>query len=107
MALKEDWKNTGKGIGGVFKNFGKAIATTAKVAVGKEENEVGEDGRTALRSSWSKVGHGFGDAGKSLGKAAKNTAKAAVGEGEKNETPKTPDESEVVDVESKEVKEEK
>ena len=48
MALKDKWKNTGVSIGHAFKNFGKAVGTTAKVAVGKEENKVGEDVKTTL-----------------------------------------------------------
>ena len=30
MVLKEDWKNTGKGIGHAFKNFGKAVKTSVE-----------------------------------------------------------------------------
>ena len=105
MALKDKWKNTGKSIGGAFKNFGKAVATTAKVAVGKEENSVNEDGKTKLRDSWTNVGHGFGDAGKSIGTSAKGTVDKVAGKEEKEEV-KKPEESEVVDVEVKD-KEEK
>ena len=101
---KKEWKNFGKNTGNAFKNFGKAIATTAKVAVGKEKNEVGEDGKTKLRSAWSSTGSGFKESGKSLGGAAKNTFKSdeevakkkAAQEGEKKE--------EIVDVESKDKK---
>ena len=95
MSRKEKWKSFGKNTGNAFKNFGKAIATTAKVAVGKEENEVGEDGKTKLRSAWSKTGKGFGEAGSSLGTAAKTTVK---GDSEDKEPSK---EGEVIDVDSK------
>lgn len=104
MALKDKWKNTGVSIGHAFKNFGKAVATTAKVAVGKEENKVGEDGKTTLRSSWTKVGHGFGDAGKSIGDSASGTAKKVVGKEEKEKAPNKIEESEVTDVEAKDKK---
>ena len=97
MSLKDKWKETGKNIGGAFKNFGKAMATTAKVAVGKEENKVNEDGKSTLREAWTKTGHGFGDAGKSLGKAVSGTVDKVVGEEEKEEA-KKPNEEEVVDV---------
>lgn len=102
MALKDKWKNTGKSIGGAFKNFGKAVATTAKVAVGNEENEVNEEtGKTTLRSAWTDVGHGFGDAGKSIGTSAKGTVDKVAGNEEKEEKPSKPKEEEVVDVEAK------
>lgn len=104
MALKDKWKNTGKSIGGAFKNFGKAMATTAKVAVGKEENTVNEEtGKTALREAWTNTGHGFGDAGKSIGTSAKGTVDKVVGEEEeeKKEEPTKPNEEEVIDVEAK------
>ena len=100
MALKDKWKNTGKSIGGAFKNFGKAVATTAKVAVGNEENDVQESGKTRLRESWTNVGHGFGDAGKNIGTAAKGTVDKVVGEEEKEKDVK-PQEDEVIDVDSK------
>ena len=43
MSLKDRWKAFGKNTGNAFKNFGKAVATTAKVVVGKEENTVNEE----------------------------------------------------------------
>ena len=70
---KEDWKKAGKSIGNAFKNFGKAVGTTAKVAFTDESNSNGEGERTKTGEAWSKVGHGFADAGKNLGSAAKNT----------------------------------
>ena len=109
MALKDSFKKTGKSIGHAFSNFGKAVATTAKVAVGNEENTVNEEGKSKLRESWTNVGHGFGDAGKNIGKTAKDTVdhiddKEKAKEAEK-EKPTKPEESEVVDVDSK-IKEE-
>ena len=105
MALKDTWKKTGKSIGGAFKNFGKAMATTAKIAVGSEENDVQESGKTRLRESWTNVGHGFGDAGKNIGKAAQGTAQKVVGEDEEKKEEKEkdvkPSEEEVIDVDSK------
>ena len=84
MALKDKWKKAGKNIGGAFANFGKAVGTTAKVVVGKENNQ-NEDGSTKLKESWTKVGHGFGDAGKSLGQAAAGTAQKVFTDEEKEE----------------------
>ena len=103
MPLKEDWKKMGKDVGHAFKDFGKAVATTAKVAVGKEDNsQVNEDGKTPLREAWSDTGKQFGEAGKSIGRASKNTAKKVVGKEDKQEKPSKPKEEDVIDVESKE-----
>jgi len=102
MALKDKWKNAGKSIGGAFANFGKAMATTAKVAVGKEENKVDENGESTLKSAWKKTGHGFGDAGKDIGRAAKGTCDKVV---DKEEDVKAKNEEDIVDaIETKEDK---
>ena len=98
MSLRDKWKDTGKNIGGAFKNFGKAMATTAKVAVGKEDNsQVNEDGKTPLREAWTNTGKGFGKAGKSLGTAAAGTVDKVVGEEEEPKEKKKPNGDEVVD----------
>ncbi len=103
MALKEDWKNTGKGIGHAFKNFGKAVKTSVEVGVGDKER-VDEDGNPALKDAWSETGKSFGEAGKSIGKSADHTAKKVFKDEdakEEKKEEKKPGESEVVDVESK------
>lgn len=97
MSRKEKWKSFGKNTGNAFKNFDKAIAETAKVAVGKDDNDVEENGKTKLRNAWSKTGKGFGEAGTSLGKAATVTVKGD--EDDKKAT--KPNEDEIIDVESK------
>ena len=81
MSVKQKWKTFGKSTGEAFMNFGKAMATTAKVALGKEER-LDEEGNSTLRKSWTAAGKGFGKAGTSLGKAAASTAKKAVGKDE-------------------------
>lgn len=73
MSRKESWKNTGKSIGEAFKNFGAAVGTTAKVVVGNEDNNNGENQKTKTGEAWSEVGHGFANAGKNLGGALKET----------------------------------
>ena len=37
MALNDEWKNTGKTLGGAFANLGKTLIRTAKVGVDKAE----------------------------------------------------------------------
>ncbi len=101
MSLKDKWKDFGKNTGKAFSNLGKSIATTAKVAVGKED-ATDENGNSRLRESWSKTGHGFGDAGKSLGKAAEGTVDKVVDDEKKEESEaKKPNEEDVIDVEAK------
>ncbi len=95
MSRKESWKTFGKNTGNAFKNFGKAMATTMKVAFTDEKNDVEENGQSKLRNAWSKTGKGFGEAGKSLGGAAKTTVK---GDKEKED-------KEVIDVDSEMKKE--
>ncbi|MBQ7173162.1 MAG: hypothetical protein IJR88_03510 [Clostridia bacterium] len=94
MSLKDDWKNTGKGIGKSFAGLGKAIVKSAKVGVDAvydkasgETKDPNEPKETGLRQSWSEVGHSFGSAGKSLGKAAAGTAKKVTDSLDHEETP--------------------
>ena len=93
MSLKDKWKDFGKDVGGAFSNFGKAVATTARVVV-EDEEKTNEEGDSKLKEAWSKTGKSFGEAGKSLGHAASGTAQKAFGE-EKEEF--TPDEDKVVE----------
>ena len=72
---KDNWKAFGKNTGKAFANFGKAIADTAKVVVGNDENKKEENGKTKLSNDWAKTGKGFGEAGKSLGTAIAETFK--------------------------------
>lgn len=73
MTKKEKWKTFGKDTGHSFSNFGRAMATTAKIVSGNESNDLETNGNTVLRNAWSKTGKGFGKAGTSLGRALKGT----------------------------------
>ncbi len=81
MALKDEWKKTGKDLGNAFaslgKNTGKSIETGADKAgelIGKK-NEDGEDSNVFNDGSWrstgSKLGHAFTGLGKTLVSSAK------------------------------------
>ena len=94
MSKKESWKSFGKTTGNAFKNFGKAIAKTAKVAFGDDQNKVDENGESELKKAWKATGKGFGTAGSSLGKAAKDTFSSEP------ETTTEVNEEKIVDVES-------
>ena len=51
MALREDWKQAGSGIGHAFKGLGKAFASTAKTAIRKtDEWANGDDAAKAPQS---------------------------------------------------------
>ena len=82
MSLKDKWKDAGKGIGHAFKNFGKALGTTAQVAIG-DADKVDEDGNSVMKNTWREVGKGFGEAGKDLGVAAAGTVEKVVDDTEK------------------------
>ena len=49
MALKDEWKQTGKGLGHAFRDLGKSIIKSAKYGVDKAEEwaEEGESARPA------------------------------------------------------------
>ena len=78
MALKEDWKKTGKDVGTAFADLGKSLGKTAKVVFTDDENKVEENGHTELGNKWKKTGKDFGEAGKSFGKASLHTAQKVV-----------------------------
>lgn len=95
MSVKKSWKTFGRNVGKAFTNFGKSMATTARVVVGTEDR-VNEEGRSTLKTSWTATGKGFGEAGKSLGSAAKATVSRPF-EGAEEPTEAAPEE--IVDVE--------
>ena len=83
MSVKDEWKNTGKGLGKTFAGLGKSIIKSVKVGADKilDEEPRDENGNvkpTGLKESWSEVGHNFGKSGKALGRAVTETAKTVV-----------------------------
>ncbi|MCR4561994.1 MAG: hypothetical protein K5694_02150 [Bacilli bacterium] len=100
MSLKEKWKTAGKNIGGAFGQLGRAIGTTAKTVVGKEEEH--EEGQNPTKTAWKEVGHRFGDAGKALGKAAVGTVDKLD---EETKDPEPDPKKEAVEAEAKPVDE--
>lgn len=82
MSLKDDWKDTGKGMGKSFEGLGKSILKSVKVGIDRvvdDENDQTSSKDTDLRKAWSEVGHSFEKTGTSLGKAASGTMKKAAG----------------------------
>ena len=99
MALKDEWKDTGKGIGSAFKNLGKNIIRSAKTGVdgldGTIDNaEVDENGnkRTVFNDgSWRETGKALGGAAKDLGMSILHSAKKgidAIDDATKDDKPK-------------------
>ena len=73
MALKDEWKNTGKNTGRAFANFGKALGKTMKTVFTDDENMIESNGHTEVSNAWRETGKAFGSAGKSFGKAMGDT----------------------------------
>lgn len=108
MSLKEKWKNAGVNIGHAFRDVGKAIGVTAKVAFTDESNDNGEGKKSKTGEAWTKVGHDFAEAGKSLGKAGAATLDSIDEEEKAKEKPSTDvKEENIIDAEFEEKKEEK
>ena len=108
MALKDDWKETGKDLGGAFANLGKTLVRTGKTAVDKavdwaesddaekkaeeaaeevkEAEEAAEEVKEAAEKdsnvfndgSWRETGKGLGQAFAGLGKTILDTGKTVV-----------------------------
>ena len=107
MALKDDWKETGKDLGGAFADLGKTLVRTGKTAVDKavdwaenddkkveeaaeevkkEAEEVVEevkeeaekDSNVFNDGSWRETGKGLGQAFAGLGKTLLDTGKTVV-----------------------------
>ena len=75
MSTKEEWANTGKGIGKTVVGLGKALLKTVKVGAEKILDETPEEKEVPLKDTWSEVGQTIGNTGKSFGKAIANTAR--------------------------------
>lgn len=98
MSQRDDWKDTGKGLGSAFKGLGKSIVRTAKTGVDKavdwaegkpaEETAQTADGAAATQASgteagsnvfndgtWRETGKDLGGAFKGLGQNIIKSAK--------------------------------
>lgn len=73
MALKDEWKSTGKNTGKAFANFGKALGKTMKSIFSDDENMIESNGHTEVSNAWRDTGKAFNSAGKSFGKAVGDT----------------------------------
>ena len=73
MALKDEWKSTGKNTGKAFANFGKALGKTMKSIFSDDDNMIESNGHTEVSNAWRDTGKAFGSAGKSFGKAMGDT----------------------------------
>lgn len=79
MALRDDWKKTGKGFGSAFKGLGKNIGRTVKTGLDAADDSLPEDGSTVFNDgSWRKMGKDMGGAFTSLGKSIVRSAKKGL-----------------------------
>ena len=86
MAVKDEWKGTGKRLGGAFSSLGKNLIRTAKVGVdkagamvdGQEPSEAVPEENVTNDGSWRKTGKELGGAFASLGKSLLHTAEAGA-----------------------------
>ena len=90
MALKDEWKDTGKNLGGAFANLGKTLIRTAKVGVDKAEawadgsdpNEAVPAENVTNDGSWRETGKELGGAFASLGKSLIHSAELGADKAE-------------------------
>ena len=92
MALKDEWKNTGKNTGRAFANFGKALGKTMKTVFTDDENMIESNGHTEVSNAWRETGKAFGSAGKSFGKAVGDTFTGCDEDKPKEEPEEKPEE---------------
>lgn len=91
MALNDEWKNTGKTLGGAFANLGKTLIKTAKVGVDKAEAWAdGDDPDKAVPEenvtndgTWRETGKELGGAFAKLGKTLLSSAEVGADKVEK------------------------
>lgn len=74
MGLKDEWKQTGKGLGTAFKELGKTISKSAKYIVNKADEKINSEDYEEKPESTEKESTVFNDGswrntGKDLGKA--------------------------------------
>lgn len=90
MALKDDWKGTGKKLGGAFAELGKSLIKTAKVGVdkaeawadGKDPDEAVPRENVTNDGTWRETGKALGGAFSDLGKTLLHTAEAGADKAE-------------------------
>jgi hypothetical protein len=86
MALKDEWKGTGKKLGGAFSELGKNLLRTAKVgadraeawADGTDPEQVVPKENVTNDGSWRQTGKELGGAFAELGKTLFHTAEAGA-----------------------------
>ena len=100
MALKDEWKSTGKNTGKAFANFGKALGKTMKSIFSDDENMIESNGHTEVSNAWRDTGKAFGNAGKSFGKAMGDTFTGADEEPKEKAEEKSEEQSKEENTES-------
>ena len=86
MALKDNWKQTGKELGGAFAGLGKNIVRTAKTGATKVSDWASDpaaepktpDSNVTNDGSWRTTGKDLGKAFTDLGKSIVHSAGAGI-----------------------------
>ncbi len=79
MSLKDQWKNTGKGLGKAFAGLGKNIGRSVKTGLDAADDSLPEDGSTVFNDgSWRKTGKELGSAFTNLGKSVVKSVQAGL-----------------------------
>lgn len=78
MALKDEWKSAGKGLGHAFKKFGKTFVRSADEVIDEDSGSKTPDQSVFSDGSWRSTGKGLGQAFVNVGKALVDTAQVAV-----------------------------
>lgn len=80
MSLRDDWKNTGKSLGGAFGGLGKNIVRSAKAGINRADNDGTEENKSDVFNdgSWRQTGKDLGGAFAGLGKSIIRSAKTGI-----------------------------
>jgi hypothetical protein len=76
MALKDEWKETGKGLGSAFKGLAKNVGRSVDTALSSDEERAGSD--VFNDGSWRRTGKELGGAFKGLAKSIVDSAKEGI-----------------------------
>ena len=77
MALMDDWKTTGKGLGTAFGGLGKNILRSVKTGVDKVDGSAADE-NVFNDGSWRQTGRDMGNAFTNLGKSIVKSAKKGL-----------------------------
>ncbi len=81
MAMRDDWKETGKGLGNAFSGLGKSVIKSAKIGADKADtwaNGEQQGENPSMKEMWKETGSGLGHAFEGLGKTTVKAVKTGA-----------------------------